>query len=108
MEGQSNHDKYMALRVWEYHVAITRVHLKRGARQDTTDTYLWLYHGKKKWTSPACPKSVADLFEDFDLYVGVSLKAPFLINLTKKEMETLTKQGAAAAPQLIMKGQSIR
>ena len=36
----------------------------------------------------------------------MSLKTPFLLHLGKKEIEELTRQGAAAAPQLIMKGQA--
>ena len=104
LEGQSRHDKYMAMRVWEYHVAIVRAHLRKGYKQIPLILTFVLYHGKRKWTSP---KSISELFADFDLYVDVSLKAPFLRNLTKTQFEELRKQGAAAVPQLIMKGQAI-
>ena len=97
LEGQSSHDEYMALRVWEYHVAITRAHLKKGKKKIPLILTYVLYHGNKKWTSA---KSIAELFDDFDLYVDVSLRAPFLLHLTKAQMEELKKQEAAAAPQL--------
>lgn len=103
LEGQSSHDKYMALRVWEYHVAIVRAHLRKGYKKVPLILTFVMYHGKGKWTSA---KNVADLFDDFDLYADVSLKAPFLLNLTSCQIEELKKQGAAAAPQLIMKGQA--
>ena len=104
LEGQSRHDEHMAIRVLEYHVAIVRAHLRKGYEKVPFILTFVLYHGKRKWTSP---KSIAELFVDFDLYVDVSLKASFLCNLTKTQFEKLKKQGAAAAPQLIMKGQSI-
>jgi len=102
LEGQSRHDKSMALRVWEYHVAIGRAHFKKGYTQIPLIITFVLYHGKAKWTSA---KSIADMFFDFDLYVSVSLRSPFLINLPKEKIEELKKQGAAAAPQIIMKQQ---
>lgn len=104
LEGQSSHDKYMALRVWEYHVAIVRAHLHQGYKKVPLILTFVLYHGKRTWTSA---KSVAELFDNFDLYVDVSLKMPFLLNLTKRQIEELKKQGAASAPQLIMKGQAM-
>jgi len=104
LEGQSSYDQHMALRVWEYHVAITRAHLKKGKKKIPLILTYVLYHGNKKWTSA---KSIAELFDDFDLYVDVSLRAPFLLHLTKTQIEELKKQEAAAAPQLIMKGQGL-
>ena len=103
MEAQSKQDKHMALRVWEYHVAITRAHVKQGGEKVPLILTFVLYHGKDKWTSA---KSISDLFDDFELYVDVSLKSPFLINLTEKEVGELKGQGASSAPQLIMKGQA--
>ena len=104
LEAQSRHDKNMGIRVWEYHVAIGRAHLKMGYKKIPLILTFVLYHGKKEWTSA---KSIAELFTDFDLYANVSLKAPFLINLTKEKIEELKKQGAAAAPQIIMKQQAM-
>ena len=89
--------------MWEYHVAIGRVHFKKGYKKIPLILTFVLYHGKEEWTSA---KSIADLFSDFDLYSSVSLKSPFLVNLTKEEIEKLKKQGAAAAPQIIMKQQA--
>ena len=62
-----------------------------------------LYNGKEAWTSA---KSVSELFVDFDEYVEKSLKTSFLVNLSKEEMATLQTQGAAAAPQIIMKNRA--
>ena len=62
-----------------------------------------LYNGKKEWKSE---RSIAELFDDFDLYVDLSLRTPFLIELTKKSIEQLKQEGAAAAPQMIMKGRA--
>ena len=103
LEGQSRHDKYMALRVWEYHVAIARAHLNRGHKKIPLILTFVLYHGKETWTSP---KSVSELFDDFDFYVNVALNSPFLINLGEKAMESLKQQGASSAPQIIMKEQA--
>ena len=103
LEGQSSHDKNMAMRVWEYHVAIAKIHFQQGHKKIPLILTFVLYHGSDTWTSA---KSVAELFSDFNLYASVSLKAPFLINLTKKEMKKLVSQEAAAAPQMIMKGQA--
>ena len=103
VEAQSKQDKHMALRVWEYHVAITRAHVKQGNEKVPLILTFVLYHGKDTWTSA---QSIAELFDDFELYVDVSLKAPFLINLKEKEIGALKTQGASSAPQLIMKGQA--
>lgn len=103
LEAQSSHDKNMGIRVWEYHVAIGRVHFKKGYKKIPLILTFVLYHGAEKWTSA---KSIAELFLDFDLYSSVALRSPFLINLTKAEIENLKKQGAAAAPQIIMKQQA--
>ena len=61
-----------------------------------------LYHGKQAWTSP---KSIAELFDDFDLYVNLSLRNKFLIDLSQIEIDKLKIQEAAAGPQLVMKGE---
>ncbi|MEM7362106.1 MAG: Rpn family recombination-promoting nuclease/putative transposase [Bacteroidota bacterium] len=103
LESQSTHDKNMAIRVWEYHVAISRVNFKRGYKKIPLILTFVLYHGKEKWTSA---KSIAELFQDFGLYCDVALKSPFLINLPKEEIEKLKRQEAAAAPQIIMKQQA--
>ena len=103
LEAQSNHDKNMAHRVWEYHVAIARLYRKRGYRKTPIILTFVLYNGKKEWKSE---RSIAELFDDFDLYVDLSLRTPFLIELTKKSIEQLKQEGAAAAPQMIMKGRA--
>ncbi len=108
LEGQSTHDTDMALRIWEYQVAVGRVfyHNNKKAKKDkkipVIVTFV-LYHGKKKWTSA---KSIAELFQNFGMYVALSMRLPFLIDLTKEKLEKLQKQGAAAAPQIIMKQQA--
>ncbi len=103
LEGQSHHDKNMAFRVWEYHTAIGGEHLRRrGTKIPLIITFV-LYHGKAPWTSP---RSIAALFKDFDLYVEYGLKRPFLKILTTESMEKLKAQGAAAGPQLILRGQT--
>ena len=104
LEAQSTHKKEMAVRVWEYHAAIARAHIrKEGSKKMPVILSYILYNGSQEWTSA---KSIADLFEDFDLYVEVSLKTPFLINLSKEGIENLKNQGAAAAPQIIMRGKA--
>ena len=101
LEAQSRHDKYMALRVWEYHVAIARYHLRRGHRKVPTILTFVLYHGRQPWMSA---RSISELFENFEIYVELSIKQPFLLDLTKAQTKQLKAQGAAAAPQLIMQG----
>ena len=103
LEGQSKHDKYMAIRVWEYHVAIARAHLRKGNEKIPLILTFVFYHGKEEWTSA---KSIAHLFDNFDLYVNVSLKSTFLVNLGEKAMESLKQQGASSAPQILMKAQA--
>ncbi|MEM7362202.1 MAG: Rpn family recombination-promoting nuclease/putative transposase [Bacteroidota bacterium] len=103
LEGQSTHDKNMAMRVWEYHVTIDNLHFKKGYEKIPLILTFVLYHGAKAWTSA---KSISELFLDFDLYASVSLRSPFLVNLTIEEIKNLKKQGAAAAPQIIMKQQA--
>ena len=103
LEAQSKHDRNMAIRVWEYHVAIGRVHLKRGYTKIPLILTFVLYHGEEEWTTA---KSIAELFADFSFYSSVSLRSPFLINLTKEEIEKLKRQEAAAAPQILMKQQA--
>ena len=100
LEAQNKHDKHMALRVWEYHVAIARAHLKQGFDQVPFILTFVLYNGKKTWTSA---KSIAELFSDYDLYSRVSVKPTFLIDLHEKKIEDLITQGASAGPQLMMK-----
>ena len=99
LEAQSQHKKNMAMRIWEYHVAIGNTHFKNGHTKLPTIFTLVLYHGKEKWTSAQC---VAELFEDFDDYVA-GLKNRFVVNITKKQLEELKKQGASSAPQMILK-----
>jgi len=101
LEGQSDHDRYMAMRVFEYHAAIVRAHLRKNYTKVPLILTFVLYHGKAKWSSA---KSVADLFDDFDLYIEVAFKCPFLIDLKEIEFKALKSQEAAAAPQMIMKG----
>ena len=104
LEAQSTHQKDMALRIWEYHVAIAKAHYKdKVARKLPLILTFVLYHGKSRWTGA---KSIAELFMDFELYLEASLRAPFLVNLTEKEVSDLTQQEASAAPQLLMKGQA--
>ena len=100
LEAQNKHDKYMALRVWEYHVAIARAHLKQGFDQLPFMLTFVLYNGKEKWTSA---KSIAELFSDYDLYSSMSVKPSFLIDFHEKTIEDLITQGASAGPQLMMK-----
>ena len=102
IEAQSKHKADMGLRLWEYQPAIGKTYVNQeGNRKIPIIITFVIYNGKEKWTSA---KSVAELFEDFDLYVELALKAPFLIDLSKETIEKLKKQGAAAAPQMIMKG----
>ncbi len=103
LEGQSHHDKNMALRVWEYHTAIGGEHIKRRSTKIPLIITFVLYHGKAPWTSA---RSIAELFKDFDLYVEYGLKRPFLKILTTESMEKLKAQGAAAGPQLLLRGQT--
>ena len=78
----------MALRVWEYHVAITRAHLKSGAKKIPFILTYVLYYGSDRWTSA---QSIAELFDDFEFYVNIALKSPFLLNLTEEEIKSLEK-----------------
>ncbi|MEM9569677.1 MAG: Rpn family recombination-promoting nuclease/putative transposase [Bacteroidota bacterium] len=103
LEAQSTHDKNMAIRIWEYHVAIGRAHFRQGYKKIPFIQTFVLYHGKAPWTSP---KSIAELFEDFDQYCTCALKAPFLIDLNTIDIKSLQTQEAAAAPQIILKGQA--
>ena len=103
LEAQSNHDKNMAMRIWEYHVAIARAHFRQGYTKIPLIQTFVLYHGKEAWTSP---KSIEALFEDFDQYCTCALKAPFLIDLNATDLASLQVQEAAAAPQIILKAQA--
>ncbi len=103
LEGQSSPDRYMAARVWEYHAAIGAAHLREGHPKIPMILTFVLYHGKTKWKGA---RSVSELFDNFNLYVEFGLKQPFLLHLGEQSIETLKKQGAAAGPQLIMKGQA--
>ena len=105
LEAQSNHDKNMAMRIWEYHVAIARAHFRQGYKKIPLIQTFVLYHGKAAWTSP---KSIAELFVDFDQYCTCALKAPFLIDLNATDLASLQVQEAAAAPQIILKAQAKR
>ena len=66
LEAQSQHKKNMALRILEYHVAITRAHFKKEEGKIPFILTLVLYNGEEAWTSA---KSVSELFVDFDEYV---------------------------------------
>ena len=106
LEAQSKKDKKMALRVWEYHTAILRQHIKRNKDKAVLPKLplilsFVLYNGKAAWEGP---ESVADLFSDFKSYVELAAKSTFLINLKDTPMEKLKCQEAAAVPQMIMKG----
>ncbi len=100
---EKKHHKNRTFRVWEYHTVIGGEHIKR--RRDNIPLIITfvLYHGKVQRTSP---RSIAELFKDFDLYVEHGLKRPFLKILTTESMEKLKAQGAAAGPQLLLRGQT--
>ena len=98
LEAQSEHDKNMAMRIWEYHVAIARAHFRQGYKKIPLIQTFVLYHGKEAWTSP---KSIAELFADFDQYCTFALKVPFLIDLNATDLASLQVQEAAAAPQIM-------
>ncbi len=102
LEAQSTHKKGMAIRVWEYHLAIAKAHMrKEGSDKIPLILSYVFYNGSQKWTSPT---SIADLFTDFDQYVAISLKSSFLVNISESTIEELKNQGASAAPQMIMRG----
>lgn len=92
----------MALRVWQYHVAIASklIQQKNFKKLPIIVTYV-LYHGKEAWSSE---KSVAELWgeEAFDEYIKKGLKATFLRNLRSTPAEILLSQKAASAPQYIL------
>ncbi len=103
LEAQSRHDKKMAMRVFEYQVALGRAYVQRGYEKIPLILTYVLYHGLEKWSSPT---RIAELFDDFDLYCDVACKSPFLINLTEQNLAKLKKQEAAAAPQMLMRQQA--
>ncbi len=87
----------MALRILEYHTALAAklIRQQRHKKLPLILTFV-LYHGKATWTSK---KSIAELFENFDEYVEVGLKQPFLIDLPRKPLEELiAKKGPASVP----------
>ena len=92
----------MAVRILEYQAAIAKEHISQGKGKVPVIISYVMYHGKNEWTSP---KSVAELYQDFDLHVKLAQKAPFLIDLGEKKTEELIVQGAAAAPQIILQKQ---
>ncbi len=102
LEGQSTHHKEMALRVWQYHVAIASklIQQENFQKLPIIVTYV-LYHGKEAWSSE---KSVAELWEEeaFDEYIKKGLKATFLRNLRSTPAEFLLSQKSASAPQYIL------
>ena len=102
LEGQSTHHKEMALRVWQYHVAIASklIQQENFRKLPIIVTYV-LYHGKEAWSSA---KSVAELWEEeaFDEYIKKGLKATFLLNLRSTPAEFLLSQKSASAPQYIL------
>ena len=110
LEAQNRHDKYMALRVFEYHSAILFAHARARTKKEDKRlppmplifTFV-LYSGSEEWKSA---ESVAKLFEDFEQYVNVCLKPPFLIKLKEADLHMLKKQGSSAEVQLLMKGQA--
>ena len=102
LEGQSTHHKEMALRVWQYHVAIASklIQGEKYKKLPIIITYV-LYHGKEKWGSA---KSIAELWgEDaFEEYIKRGLKATFLYDLKSIPAEVLLSQKAASVPQYIL------
>ena len=101
LEGQSTHQAGMALRILEYHTALAAklVRQKKYKKLPLILTFV-LYHGKATWTSK---KSIAELFENFDEYVAVGLKQPFLIDLPRKPLEEIiTKKGPASVPLALL------
>ena len=99
LEAQSKHDKYMAARILEYHAAIAFAHIRRGNQKVLLILTFVLYHGEKRWISP---QSIADLFDNFEDYVELSLKSIFLVQFQPDNIEKLAKQGEAAFPLMAL------
>ena len=104
LEHQSTHDKFMAVRIMEYHAAIARQLVNEHSMSIPTLLTFVLYHGKKAWTSP---RSIAELYADFDTYVAESLKRTFLVDLPHVPLPELKKHGAAATPEILLATQSL-
>ncbi len=102
LEGQSTHHKEMALRIWQYHVAIASklIQQENFRKLPIIVTYV-LYHGKEAWSSA---KSVAELWGEgaFEAYVKRGLKATFLHDLKSIPSEVLLSQKSASVPQYIL------
>ena len=99
LEHQSIHDKFMAVRVMEYHAAIARHLIGEDRLPIPTILAFVIYHGKQEWTSA---RSVADLFEDFGMYCNYGLHNAFLVDLRKISPRELLTHGAAATPEITL------
>ena len=103
LEAQSSPDKNMAIRVWEYHVAVARAYLSREQKTKIPLILNFvLYNGKAEWEGDSC---LADMFENFEVHMQ-TWKMNFVIDMRKKSFRELGVQGAAAAPQMMMKGRA--
>ncbi len=109
-EGQSTHDKHMMGRLLEYHAAIVNQFLQTKdpqqqhahAKCPPIITYV-LYHGNQDWTSP---RRIADVFEDFDLYLQHGLLANLVLDLPNEPASRMVNDGQAGATELILASQA--
>ena len=103
IEGQSTHERKMAIRILEYHVAFIKKFDEMNDESEKCPPIITfvLYHGDEEWTSA---KSIADLFTNFDVYVTYGLRANFLIDLKKKTVTEILKDGSAGITELILQG----
>ncbi len=103
MEAQSTPEDTMAVRIWEYHTAIARAHFSKSKKKVPLILSFVFYNGKTPWRGPI---SIAELFDDFETYVALSLRTPFVIDVTTMERAKMIDKGAAAPVLMIMQGRA--
>ena len=105
LEAQSTVDATMALRVWECHTGIAKAHIKEGNVQLPLILSFVFYNGDRPWQGA---RSIAGLFENFDRYVALALKAPFLVELKTMDQDAIIGKGASAPALMLMRGNANR
>ena len=100
LEAQSSPDELMAIRVLEYHTAIARAFLEKEDKGVPPILSFVFFHSNEEWKGP---KTISDLFTDFDLYVRESLKKSFLVTLSPERVKIILKKyGLSSLPQIVL------
>lgn len=100
-EHQSTNDKYMSARLLEYNASIMKEHMKKfKTKKAPIIINILIYAGKNEYTGP---KTYYEMFENPELAKEIMFKDLHLVNLQATGINELSKDGKAAAAEILLK-----